>query len=91
MTTEKRKQELQNQTYQETVALLQTYRRATIVRPTGFRKTGILTHILTSGIYTKIMHLYPSDIVRQTVLHFYINGKNPQRCGYPTYFIRVTQ
>lgn len=62
---------LRNKTYKEALALLKEFGKAAIIRPTGFGKTGILTKMIKSKKYKKIIYLYPADIIRQTVLWFY--------------------
>lgn len=63
---------LRQEAYEETLALLeQKPHKAVIIRPTGFGKTGILTKLIRSGKYKKILYLYPAEIVKETVLHFY--------------------
>lgn len=60
---------LRNNTYFETVELLQKHKRAAIVRPTGFGKTGILTRLIHN--YKKVLYLYPTEIIRDAVLLFW--------------------
>ena len=62
---------LREQTYQETCALLDEFGKCAVIRPTGFGKTGILTRIIKSGRYKKILYLYPAEVVRSAVFHFY--------------------
>lgn len=68
-------EELRESTYQEAVELLNTYGQCAIIRPTGFGKTGILTRFIKSGLYKKILYLYPADVIKNTVLDFYNNSK----------------
>ena len=78
---------LREDTYTEAKALLKTYGKACIVRPTGFGKTGILTklikdHILcATGSEVKVLFLYPSDPVLDAVLEFYYGTKDFQYRG----------
>jgi len=60
---------LRDQTYQEALQLLNQYQKCAIIRPTGFGKTGLLTRILDN--YSNVIYLYPSDIIRTTVIDFY--------------------
>lgn len=62
---------LREQTFQETCALLDEFGKCAVIRPTGFGKTGILTRIIRSGRYKKILYLYPAEVVRSAVFHFY--------------------
>ena len=64
-------EQLRQDTYEEAMALLNRYKRCAIIRPTGFGKTGILTKIIKSGKYKRILYLYPADVVRQAVFNFY--------------------
>ena len=68
-------EQLRESTYQEAVDLLNTYGQCAIIRPTGFGKTGILTRFIKSGIYKKILYLYPTDVIKSTVFDFYYNSK----------------
>lgn len=68
---------LRNETYEEAMALLEKYRKCAIIRPTGFGKTGILTKVIRSGKFKKILYLYPTEVIKNTVLGFYYkNHKN---------------
>lgn len=62
---------LREQTYQEACDLLNTYGRCAVIRPTGFGKTGLLVRLIKSGRYKKILYLYPAEVVKNTVFHFY--------------------
>ena len=62
---------LRNETYNEAVELIEKENKCAIIRPTGFGKTGILTKFIKSGKYNKILYLYPTDVVKQTVFDFY--------------------
>ena len=64
-------QRLRNETYKEACSLLQEYGQCAIIRPTGFGKTGILTKFIKSGMYKKILYLYPAEVIKNTVLGFY--------------------
>jgi len=67
---------LREKTYKEAVSLLQQYGKCAIIRPTGFGKTGILTRFIRSRKYSKILYLYPADVIKNTVLNFYY--KDPE-------------
>ena len=67
-------QKLRNDTYKEAVRLLKRYKKAVIIRPTGYGKTGLLTKILSG--YQKTIYLYPAEIVRDAVLLFYYHDQN---------------
>ena len=68
---------LRNETYEEAMALLEKYHKCAIIRPTGFGKTGILTKVIRSGKFKKILYLYPTEVIKNTVLGFYYkNRKN---------------
>ena len=68
---------LRQETYDEAMQLLKKYRKCAIIRPTGFGKTGILTKVIKSGDFKKILYLYPTEVIKNTVLGFYYkNRKN---------------
>lgn len=68
---------LRNETYIEAMDLLEAYDKGAIIRPTGFGKTGILTKVIRSGQFKKILYLYPTEVIKNTVLGFYYkNRKN---------------
>lgn len=65
-------EQLREETYQETMNLLQTYKKACIIRPTGFGKTGILTRCIHQ--FQQVLYLYPAEVIKDTVLGFYHNN-----------------
>lgn len=68
---------LRKETYEEAMALLSKKpHKCAIIRPTGFGKTGILTRIIKDGRYKKILYLYPTEVVKNTVLSFYYGHKS---------------
>lgn len=68
---------LRQETYEEAMQLLKKHRKCAIIRPTGFGKTGILTKVIRSGQFKKILYLYPTEVIKNTVLGFYYkNRKN---------------
>lgn len=63
---------LRKETYEEAMQLLSKKpHKCAIIRPTGFGKTGILTKVIKSGKYKKILYLYPTEVVKNTVFDFY--------------------
>ena len=66
---------LRQETYEEAMILLKKYKKCAIIRPTGFGKTGILTKIIKSNPKKKILYLYPTEVVRNTVLDFYYDDQ----------------
>lgn len=74
---------LQRKTEKETLELLDTYGKCAIVRPTGFGKTYILSHILRK--FKNILYLYPSDIIRKTVIENCQNNKELDHIIFMTY------
>ena len=74
---------LRDSTYKEADSMLKNKSRCCIVRPTGYGKTGILTRFLKT--YKNILYLYPSKVIRDTVLNFfYRNPSNvPQNRSIP--------
>lgn len=88
---------LRKETYNEALYLLETQKKCAIIRPTGFGKTGILTEIIKSGLYNKVLYLYPTDIVKQTVFNFYygegyrlLKGSSIPNVSFMTY-MKATQ
>ena len=69
---------LRKETYEEAMTLLaEEPHKCAIIRPTGFGKTGILTKVIKSGKFKKILYLYPTEVIKDTVLGFYYkNRKN---------------
>lgn len=65
---------LREETYNDMLNLLETYKRCALIRPTGFGKTGLLTKLIKSGLYSRILFLYPAEVVKNTVLNFYYGG-----------------
>ena len=72
-------EKLRKETYLEAKELLQTYHKCAIIRPTGFGKTGILTKLIKD--YNKVLYLYPTEVIKDTVLNFYHKGKIPKYHG----------
>ena len=66
---------LRNETYEEALTLLRKYDKGAIIRPTGFGKTGILSKVIKSGKFKKILYLYPTEVIKNTVLGFYYKGR----------------
>jgi len=66
-------EELRGKTYDETIHCLKTYGKCCMIRPTGFGKTGILTRMISDkdNGYSNVLYLYPADIIKSAVLHFY--------------------
>ncbi|MBQ8193549.1 MAG: DEAD/DEAH box helicase family protein [Bacilli bacterium] len=64
-------EKLREETYKEACNILDEYGKCAIIRPTGFGKTGILTKFIKSGKYKKILYLYPTEVIKNTVLNFY--------------------
>lgn len=52
--------------------LLKKYRKAVIIRPTGFGKTWMLTELIKD--YKKVLYLYPSAVIRDTVVNRYYDS-----------------
>lgn len=69
---------LRQETYEEAMQLLKKYRKCAIIRPTGFGKTGILTRVIKQGGFKKILYLYPTEVIKNTVLNFYY-GKRAKK------------
>lgn len=62
-------EQLRDETYNEVIDMLNTKGKCALIRPTGFGKTGILTRLCTE--YSKVLLLYPADIVEEAVRRFY--------------------
>ena len=86
---------LRDKTYKEAVDLLNQYDKCAIIRPTGFGKTGILTRFIRSRRYSKILYLYPADVVKGTVLNFYYKAPNDKEDYIPNVifmtYMKLTQ
>lgn len=63
---------LRDDTYNNTKQILSQTHKCVIIRPTGYGKTGILTRFIHD--YDSVLYLYPTEIVKTTVLSFYFNG-----------------
>lgn len=61
--------EEQKKTLRDAKRLLKKYHKCLIVRPTGFGKTWMLTELIRS--YKKVLYLYPSAVVANTVVDRY--------------------
>ena len=71
--------DIRTKTYQDILDKLNTYGRCAIIRPTGFGKTWILTTLIQSGFYSKILYLYPAEVVRNTVVNKYFNDMRDKK------------
>lgn len=70
---------IRTKTYQDLLDKLNEYGRCAIIRPTGFGKTWMLTTLIQSGFYNKILYLYPADVVRNTVVNKYFNDMRDKK------------
>lgn len=88
-------EKLRDQTYKEAVELLNKYGKCAIIRPTGFGKTGLLTRFIRSRKYNKILYLYPSEVVKNTVLGFYYKNSKTDKDYIPNVtfmtYMKLTQ
>jgi len=76
-------EKLRLKAYTEAMAkLAKAPHKCVIIRPTGFGKTGILTKIIKSGVYKHILYLYPTEVIKNTVLDFY-HGRNSTEVTIP--------
>lgn len=62
-------EQLREKTYNEVINMLSEKGKCALIRPTGFGKTGIITRVISH--YTKVLFLYPADIVEEAVRRFY--------------------
>ncbi len=67
--------EEQAKTLAEARRLLKTYHKCMVIRPTGFGKTWLLTELIKD--YKKVLYLYPSAVVRDTVVDRYYDLPDP--------------
>ena len=68
-------QEVSSKTLEKTKEYLNKYGRCFVVRPTGFGKSYMLSHL--SREYEKSLYVYPIDIIRESVINTYgPNGSN---------------
>lgn len=87
-------EQLREQTYQEMIYFLKTYGQCAVIRPTGFGKTGLLTRLIKSHRYKKILYLYPAEVIKHDVLNFYYNSpKNHNSIKNVTFmtYMKLTQ
>lgn len=61
----------QKKTLDDCRRLLAKYGKCFLIRPTGFGKTWLLTELVKS--YGKVLYLYPSQVVRDTVVDRYFD------------------
>ena len=66
---------LREHTYISLKENLTKYGKCTLIRPTGFGKTGILTRLIKEYNCVNILFLYPRKVVKNAVLDFYYNKK----------------
>lgn len=74
-------QEERELTYEDLLNKLLKYKKCALIRPTGFGKTHILTRLIKLfNASESILYLYPSTVVKDTVLSMYY--KNAVHKGY---------
>ncbi len=68
-------QEVSSKTLEKTKEYLNKYGRCFVVRPTGFGKSYMLSHLSRS--YDRSLYVYPIDVIKETVISNYgPNGMN---------------
>ena len=72
-----------NESYNETLLLLNKYHKALIIRPTGFGKSYILAHL--SREFDFCVYFYPRDVIRTETESKYKNVLNKERIVFFSY------
>lgn len=72
---------IRDKTFDDAMQLLNKYKKACIVRPTGFGKTGICTRFVNH--YKKVIYLYPTYVITDAVMNFYYNWNVPEGADIP--------
>lgn len=79
----KHKKEKVDEAYQEALGLLRKYRKALIIRPTGFGKSYMLAHL--SREFDYCVYFYPRDVIRTETEEKYKGILNPDRITFLSY------
>lgn len=69
----------QQLTLDDAKRLLALYHKCCMIRPTGFGKTWSLTELIKS--YTKVLYLYPSTVIAQTVVNRHYDSMKDNATG----------
>lgn len=72
-----------NESYNETLLLLNKYHKALIIRPTGFGKSYILAHL--SSEFDYCVYFYPRDVIRTETQTKYESVLNSDRITFFSY------
>lgn len=64
-------QKLRDKTYHEAMDKLDKYHKVAIISPTGFGKTGILVRIANQPQFKRVLYLYPTEVIVESVRDFY--------------------
>lgn len=70
----------QARTLDDAKHMLKKYRKSVIIRPTGFGKTWLLTELIKD--YDKVLYLYPSGVIRDTVVNRYYDSMLDENNNY---------
>lgn len=65
--------EVRQRTYDDLLEKLTKYHKSTLIRPTGFGKTWMLTSLIQEDRFKSILYLYPSKVVKNTVVDKYFD------------------
>lgn len=79
----KHKKEKVDETYQEVLGLLRKYRKALVIRPTGFGKSYMLAHL--SREFDYCVYFYPRDVIRTETEEKYKGILNSDRITFLSY------
>lgn len=86
-TREERISQIRNQTKDDVLYKLGKYGKCLIIRPTGYGKTYLLTDLIAR--YDKVLYLYPSAVVGQTVFARYTDAHEDEFDDETLNFINI--
>lgn len=69
----------QKKTLEDARRILKKYKKCAVIRPTGFGKTYLLTELIRD--YKSVLYLYPSAVIRDTVVDRYYGLDDEESCG----------
>ena len=66
------KDDVRKATFEDLERQLEEYNMCTVVRPTGFGKTYLLTELISKPRYKNVLYLYPAEVIKNTVVNKYV-------------------
>lgn len=66
---------LMSETYKKVMNMLKKNKRCLLIRPTGFGKTYLMSHLTNE--FKKVLYMYPIDIIKIDIKSKYRNKTNP--------------